>query len=338
MKMNPKVSIIILNWNGLKDTIECLESVKKIDYSNYETIVVDNGSFDRSAEEIRKRFPRAMIIENKKNLGYAEGNNVGIRFAIQNNTDYILILNNDIVVYPDILKEFLKGSQCYPEAGILGANIFNYYDHNNPCFIGGKWNSDKLDFDSIWATGTLTEKSTTDPIVLDFVTGCCLFFHCSLIEKIGMFEPKFFLTAEETDWCSRAQKKGIKSAVLPHIKILHKVSASFGGWGSPLRTYFIGRNRLFWAKRNLEFYSRWKLYLSIYKIFLPNTFNDENYPLLKRIYWDLLGLKKNYYFLIASIVGIWDFIFNRFGFCPKVILYLDKHFKSSKRSSHPIYK
>jgi GT2 family glycosyltransferase len=95
-----KVFVIILNWNGYKDTLECLRSVDKIDYPKFETVVVDNASTDGSVEAIRKRFPHVTLLENGQNLGYAAGNNVGIRHALANGAGYILLLNNDTVVDP----------------------------------------------------------------------------------------------------------------------------------------------------------------------------------------------------------------------------------------------
>src|SRR4030067_3270221 len=115
MKLNsPMISIIILNWNGLSDTLECLESVKKIDYPSFEIIVVDNGSTDGSATTISRLHPGVVIIETGKNLGFAEGNNVGIRYALNNGSEYIFMLNNDTIVDPQIVKSFLEAASLYP--------------------------------------------------------------------------------------------------------------------------------------------------------------------------------------------------------------------------------
>ena len=106
----PKASIIILNWNGKEDTLECLESVGKIDYPNFDTIVVDNGSSDESVKAFQKEFPKVKVLETGENLGYAGGNNVGIRYALDNGADYILILNNDTIVDSQLLKAFINGA------------------------------------------------------------------------------------------------------------------------------------------------------------------------------------------------------------------------------------
>src|SRR3989338_5520706 len=112
--MTRKISIIILNWNGLKDTLACLETVFKIDYPNFDVAVVDNASSDGSASVVKERFPQAHFIQNKENLGFAEGNNVGMRVALENGADYIFILNNDTVVDKDILNAFVRAADEHP--------------------------------------------------------------------------------------------------------------------------------------------------------------------------------------------------------------------------------
>ena len=105
-----KVVIIVLNWNGKQDTLEVLKSIQKIDFKNFETIVVDNGSSDDSVKAIQKEFPEVVVLEAGENLGYAGGNNFGIQHALQNNADYILLLNNDVVVDSQLLKNLLKAA------------------------------------------------------------------------------------------------------------------------------------------------------------------------------------------------------------------------------------
>ena len=109
------VAIIILNWNGKHDTCECIDSARKLNYPNYEIIVVDNGSEDESVQFLGKKYPDILILENGANLGYAEGNNRAIKYAIEQEFDYILLLNNDAVVDPQILNSFISVSKIYPK-------------------------------------------------------------------------------------------------------------------------------------------------------------------------------------------------------------------------------
>ena len=106
----PKVAVIILNWNGKEDTLECLASVKKLDYSNYEIVLVDNGSVDDSVDAISKQYPDMTLLQTGENLGYAGGNNVGIRWALEQGADYILLLNNDTIVAADLLSAFINAA------------------------------------------------------------------------------------------------------------------------------------------------------------------------------------------------------------------------------------
>ena len=125
----PTVSIIVLNWNGKHDTVECLESLSHISYPNYEVIVVDNGSTDGSVEQFKARYPEITVIENQDNLGFAEGNNVGIRAALQEDTEYVLLLNNDTIVDPRFLDELINVAEREPRVGFAGPKIY-YYDGN----------------------------------------------------------------------------------------------------------------------------------------------------------------------------------------------------------------
>jgi GT2 family glycosyltransferase len=135
----PKISIIVLNWNGKIDTLECLQSVYRIDYTNFDVIVVDNGSSDDSVQAIRDSFPEVTVLETNENLGFAGGNNVGIRYALKNGADYIFLLNNDTIVDPRILKQFIEVSKSIDDRGILGAKIYYYNEPEKIWYAGAKW-------------------------------------------------------------------------------------------------------------------------------------------------------------------------------------------------------
>ncbi|HIC91275.1 MAG TPA: glycosyltransferase family 2 protein [Syntrophaceae bacterium] len=311
----PKVSIIILNWNGLEDTLECLESVFKLDYPNFEVIVVDNGSTDDSVRQIRQEFPDVVIIENGKNLGFAEGNNVGIRYAIKNGAEYVLLLNNDTVVDPQLLNAFVEASQLYPEAGIFGAKIYYYSEPNRIWDAGAKWNQNIGKFYIIGENQLDNENKFEQMIEVDYACGCSLFFRTALVSKIGLLDQRFFLTWEETDWCYSARRAGFKCLYVPKAKVWHKVSASFGGNHSPLFRYFYIRNRLLWAQRNLPFSKRWDVYKHVVKELFP-CLKLKEYPVVKRIYWDIYRCVKKPQ-VKAQLLGLRDFVLRRFGDCPK---------------------
>lgn len=318
LPLEHKVAIIILNWNGLNDTIECLESIRKIDYPNYDIIVIDNGSTDSSPEILKMKFSEITLIANKKNLGYAEGNNVGIRYALKNRADYIFILNNDTIVDSAILKEFINAAEEHKDAGIFGAKIYYYSEPTKIWFTGGEWDKNRMSFSHIGFNEFDNNGKYNETRIIDYACGCALFFKKEVAEKVGMFDPRFYLTFEEADWCYRAKESGFKSLYIPNAKVWHKISISFGGSQSPLYLYFSARNKLLFGRKNLPLLKRiFFYYKSILIDFFPHT---NKFPFsFKRIYWDLSNISKQYKTpqFQARILGVRDFLINKLGNAPQ---------------------
>lgn len=258
----PKVFIIVLNFNGREDTLECLESLAKLRVKDYElkTVVVDNGSTDGSVEAIRK-FKEASLIENKNNLGFAEGNNVGIRFALDEGANFILVLNNDTVVDKNLVVELLKAARVHKKAGILGPKIYfaSGFEYHQSRYkekdlgkviwcAGGKIDWANLLFshrgvDEVDA-GQYDEAEETD-----FVSGCAMLVRREVFERVGLFEKKYFAYLEDTDLCLRAKKEGFQLLYVPTAFLWHKVARTSGGIGSPIHDYYLTRNRLLFGWR-----------------------------------------------------------------------------------------
>ncbi len=264
----PLVYIIILNYNGWRDTIECLESVYRNSYPNYRVIVIENGSQDGSAEKIGewikksklvpacfKQGQEPVIIDIEKNLGFAGGNNVGILHALKNDADYMLLLNNDTVVEKGFLKELVKITKDN-DAGIIGGKIYYYgacgerseSNRNKIWYKGGRLN---------WLFGGGThygkgkyEKDKNEGIYeVTFITGCMMLIKKSTVERIGLLEESYFLYCEDTDYCARALKNHIKMAVNLSSVIYHKENSTLGGW-KPAHIYYLIRNRFIFMKRH----------------------------------------------------------------------------------------
>ncbi|MCH9630962.1 MAG: hypothetical protein S4CHLAM37_09730 [Chlamydiia bacterium] len=252
------VAIILLNFNGKKDTLECLSSLKNLTYRKHHVIVVDNGSSDDSALEIKKHYPDVTLIENEENLGFAEGNNVAIRYALEKGFDGIFLLNNDTAVEPDILDELVKGSKKHPKA-LLGAKIYLYSQRDTYDHLGGMWNEKKASFDLIAAREVDDHKTYEDFFPVDYICGCALFAKSEVFKKVGLLDARFFLFWEESDFCTRAKEYGYKNLICPKAKVYHKVSASFTG-GRPHTTYFWWRNRLLWLEKNVPSIRRKAIY------------------------------------------------------------------------------
>ena len=299
---DPKVYIVILNYNGWADTIECLESVLRNDYPNYQVIVVDNNSLDNSMEyikawaegnldvwvkpdhplrhlsfpPIKKPIPYAyynreeaenggniglerklmekispnittkyplIFIQAGENLGFAGGNNVGIKYALaKDDFDYVILLNNDTVVENNFIMNLIstyrelrnKGER---KIGLVGCEIKYYSIPNKIWFKKGKfyWYREGVH---------LIDEDINGIIESEFVTGCVVAIPYYLIKDIGLWDEKYFIYVEDTDYSIRARKKGYKNFVNTNCLVYHKISATAGGSFSNIQYYFRNRNRL----------------------------------------------------------------------------------------------
>ncbi len=319
------VAIIILNYNGLKDTLECLESVHEIDYKDFEVIVIDNGSSIKPKEPILKRFPQTTVFENEKNLGFAEGCNIGMRYALKKKIPYILLLNNDTVVNKNLLKNLVKAALEKKAGGIFGAKILSYYEKDKIDNIGAyfSWQSGQF-----VCLGNGAHKDTDkfcQKQQADYVCGGGFFIKSEVIEKIGLLENKFFLMWEEVDLCYRAKKEGFEIWTVPEALVWHKISASFVG-GKIHSDYFWWRGRLLWAKRNLTPKEKRLLYRrfflkEIFKVYKLKTLKTIELYLLKYLTNKSIKPRKVLKVLRykAASQGIIDYFLGHFGKGPRWI-------------------
>jgi len=224
-QLPPRVDIIILTWNGLEDTIECLESLKSIDYPEYRITLVDNGSTDGTGETIRERFPEVNYIYSDTNLRFAGGNNLALSKTLDESFDFALLLNNDTVVEPDFLTRMVETALSDSAAGLVGAKIY-YYDHPDTIwFAGGKANI-KIARMRHRGIGEIDDGRFDEPCECTFLNGACLLIRCELLREIGLLDEDFFLYGEDLDFCLRAIKSGYKLYYQPQARIKHKVSRS----------------------------------------------------------------------------------------------------------------
>jgi GT2 family glycosyltransferase len=246
--MPPKVAIIVLNWNNKADTIECIKSLKGVRYPDFEAMVVDNGSTDGSEAAIREAFPGLCVIQTGANLGFARGNNVGIRDAMARGLDYVLLLNNDTVVDPDFLSEMIKAAESDPSIGIVGPRICYFDEPRRIWFAGGTVN--------YW-TGRLEHVGFNDmdgekysrASDTQLVTGCAMLIKREVLEKVGMLYEPMFLYFEDSDLCARASRAGYRLAYAPSARILHKVSRTASKLEG-VQSYYNIRNWLLFMRRN----------------------------------------------------------------------------------------
>lgn len=314
----PLIYVVVLNWNGRDDTLDCLASAKQLDFQNYCILVVDNGSSDGSHEAISNHFPDVQVLETGHNLGYAGGNNVGIRWAIEHGADYVLLLNNDTTIHPNLLDEFLSAARAHPDGGMFSARIEYYAEPGRIWNSGIIWNRRFGRFDSLDIKYG-TQKTAA-------VNGCALFVPTSVIRHIGLLDEQFFLTYEETDWSYRAKEAGYHCYVAADALVRHKVSASIGGSESPLACYFWVRNQLFWAKRHLPLLDRVAVNLSIIRRladgFIPPFLVCTSARGVKKYIWSVTSWWRNLLRNLKSnknrafLIGLNDYLHGRMGDCP----------------------
>lgn len=222
MKVNSQVACIILNWNGWPYTIECLNALKDCTYPQLEVVVVDNGSTDESVDKIRAAHPDILLLESEKNLGFAGGNNIGIRYALSHHSDYVWLLNNDTKPAPDALSELVTKAQT---DGCIGAVASICYYANAPSSVQA-WAGTRV---NLWiGYGRITTQPHGDDW-FDSLNGTSMLVARRALEDVGLLDEGFFLYWEDTEFCLRLRKKGWRIAAAPSSRVVHKVNASTGG-------------------------------------------------------------------------------------------------------------
>jgi len=246
----PRVSIIILNWNGLEDTVECLESLKKITYPNYEVIVVDNGSEGNDAQVLKERFADYIhLIENDRNYGFAGGMNIGMKYAMDNSQpDYLLLLNNDVAVAPDFLDHLVAAAMADASIGIAGPKVYYYAFPKRIQSAGSKVRIVRgLTFsigDKQIDNGQYEKQQDVDYM------DACLLVKNEVVQKVGLFDEGYFCYCEDVDYCIRAKKAGYRVIYVPEARIWHKVGQSANKANVGFRDYYSTRNQIRFMKKH----------------------------------------------------------------------------------------
>lgn len=255
-----KVAVLILNYKVADLSLGCIESIKKSTYRNFKILVIDNCSGCSLSQDIKK-MADVEFIQNKKNLGYTGGNNVGIKRALEENADFIFILNPDTTVDKDCIKFLVEGSKKF-DTGITGPKIY-FADGETIWYAGGVF--DELNVIGKHLGVDQKDRGQYDQAKkVDYVSGAAMMVKKEVFLKIGLFDERYFLYYEDSDFCFRAKHADFKIFYFPKALVYHN-NAKSAGLGSPIQDYFMTRNRILFASKFLPLRTRFALFREVLK-------------------------------------------------------------------------
>lgn len=245
----PHVYIVVLAWNGIRDTLDCLRSLESVWCEHTRGIVVDNGSSDGTAEAVRASYPELIVLRNEENLGYTGGNNVGMRDALSRGADYILLLNNDTIVDPEFVGKLLEVARTSDRIGFVSPKIYFADPPDLLWFAGARFNP-LTGYGRAIGYRERDRGQYEEIREIDRPCGCAVLVSRRLCEVAGLLDPGIFLYMDEVEWMLRARKKGFTSFYAPKAKVWHKVSSTVGRERHPDAFYYGVRNTLFALNRH----------------------------------------------------------------------------------------
>jgi GT2 family glycosyltransferase len=231
---------VVLSWNGREDTLRCIESLSRVAHPDLGLVCVDNGSTDGSQDAVRERFPRVAMIEAATNLGYAAGNNLGLRYALEHGARWVALVNNDATVAPDVVEGFERAAREHPRAGILAGKVY-FADRPTTIWFAGQRVRERLGYSGRprgygrpdgWR---YSRTRTTGRAV-----GALLAISQEAIETVGLLDEDLFAYVEDVDWALRVRSAGLEIVFAPDARAWHRVSGSTGGEAGSTHTIYYG--------------------------------------------------------------------------------------------------
>jgi GT2 family glycosyltransferase len=296
MVNKPNVSVVILNWNRKEMLLDCLRSIKELDYPIYEIIVVDNASTDGSVQAVHEKYPDVVLIENDKNYGAIGGKNIGLRQALQSDVEYVYMQDNDIVAAKDTLTKLVEVAEGDSNVGMVGAMMYDYSKPDTILSAGGTidWtqNVSRGRGDSQKDVGQF---SKIEPV--DYLWGGAVLVRKSVLEKVGLFDEDYIgYWFEDSDLSVRVANGGYKVLFNPFSKVWHKPHATAEQF-SYRKKYLAARNAIRFMKKHAS-PMQWAKYLffsigGLPYMYLRDIFSGKN-----------LGGTR------GKAKGIWDGIWN----------------------------
>jgi GT2 family glycosyltransferase len=287
----PRVLGIVLNYNGREITLQSVASLLAMDYPAFELVVVDNGSTDGSHEAVGERFPQVRRLRTVENLGISGGLNLGLRLGLDERFDYLLPMNNDIEVAPEMLTELVRVAERQPRAGVVGPKCYYYFGDRN----------------RLWSTGGVLrfresvtgERGLGDPDrgqydrdeAVDYVNGVAMLIRRETLVATGLWDPVYRVGVEDADFCARAKRAGWQCWYAHRARLWHMISPTTGGY-VPGRTYRTGRSTAIFV-RKFAGPAGWLSFLGWSLAAFPAALVRE-------------GLRRNAGAVLAKYRGLWD--------------------------------
>jgi GT2 family glycosyltransferase len=246
----PLVYVIVLAWNHCPETVTCLASLTRLNYPNKRILLVDNGSQDGTPQVVAALFPNVEILMNEKNLGFAAGCNVGLRYALEQGADFMFLVNNDTEVSPDALDHLVASMR--PDVGMAAPKIYYAYTLQPIIWsVGGKCHP--ITLEKIGDARGQIDRGQWDQIIeRDYLAGCALLISRKLLETVGLFDERFFMYYEDSDLSLRARRKGFTLLLVPSAHVWHKVALSSGGSNTPNERYWMARSSVWFFYKHVK--------------------------------------------------------------------------------------
>jgi GT2 family glycosyltransferase len=241
---SPHVALVVLAWNGREDTLACLESAESLEWDELTTIVVDNGSTDGVCEAVRDRFPHVLVIRSERNLGFAGGNNLGLRAAYEAGADYVLILNNDTAIDPAAVRELVDEAERRPDAGLLCPLIYYMDPPDVIWFAGARFDPRRGHNGRHTGYKERDEGQYYGVREIGRATGAAMLVPRAVLDDVGFLDERLFLHVEDVEWSLRIRQAGYRILLVPSARVWHRVSVATGGEHSPAIAYYATRNTL----------------------------------------------------------------------------------------------
>jgi GT2 family glycosyltransferase len=243
------VTVVVLTYDGREDTLSCLDSLAESDWIPLSVVVVDNGSHDGTAAAVRAEHPSVTVLEQDDNLGFAEGNNVGMRHALASGADYVFVLNNDTILAPDTITRCVEATERHADAGAVCPMMYFFEPANLIWYAGAAFDPRRARSGGMLGYRELDRGQHSTAGETGRIAGAAVLFPREALERVGVFDGSLFLQFEDVEWSLRARQSGYRTYVAPEAKIWHKVSAGTGGENSPTLGYYGTRNHIIVCER-----------------------------------------------------------------------------------------